>query len=114
MMLRKQSEAEVLLLRLLRPLLMSLVMLMTLLMTLMMLSDSFIFGGLVRFICSFRSFACSDRRDRDDGYLARCVRRTGDLSCWPLCPLALPAAQAGHDVEQTWLIQEETRAGISF
>ena len=47
MMLRKQGEAEVLLLRLLRPLLMSLVMLMTLLMTLMMLSDSFIFGGLV-------------------------------------------------------------------
>merc|ERR1719343_954989 len=96
-------------------LLMTLLMtLMTLLMTLMMLSDSFIFGGLVRFICSFRFFACSGRRDRDDGYLARCVRGTGDLSCWPFCPLALPAAQAGHDVEQSWLIQEETRAGISF
>ena len=74
----------------------------------------YFFGGLVRFICSFRFFACSGRRDRDDGYLARCVRRTGDLSCWPLCPLALPAAQAGHDVEQTWLIEEKTRAGMSF
>jgi len=50
MMLRKQSETEVLLLRLLRPLLVLLMMLMTLLITLMMLSDSFIFGGLVWFV----------------------------------------------------------------
>ena len=50
MMLRKQSEAQVLLLPLLRPFLMLLIMLMTLLITLMMLSDSFIFGGLVWFV----------------------------------------------------------------
>ena len=36
----------------------------------------------------------------------RCVRRTGGLSCWFLRPLALPVAQAGHDVEQTWLIDD--------
>ena len=73
MMLREQSEAEVLLLRLLRllrPLLMLLMMLMTLLITLMMFSDSFIFyfwrAGLT---CSFRLFllAFFFCEDQDDG-----------------------------------------------
>ena len=39
--------------------------------------------------------------------MARLVEhQTGDLSCWCFRPLALPVAQARHDVEQTWLIDD--------
>ena len=81
MMLREQSKAEVLLLRLLQPLLMSLMMLMTLLITLMMFSDAFIFGGLVWFV-----------------RLEFCLRVLGVMraSNWRLALLISPSTGAPH------------------